>query len=56
MTEWSDEAIEKELVARKKLLDKGICPDSGYRIHDCHKSVCDCFDADSCEECWKGTP
>lgn len=29
----------------------GQCPWSGYAVHECHRSVCDCFDAEACATC-----
>lgn len=30
---------------------RGRCPYSGLLRHACHRSVCDCFDADRCPLC-----
>lgn len=42
--EWTPEAIAAEEARRQALIDKGICPDSGYTIRRCKQSICDCFD------------
>jgi hypothetical protein len=42
--QWTSQAIAREEARRKALIDKGICPDSGYTIRRCKQSICDCFE------------
>jgi len=44
MNEWTPERIAREEERRKALVDKGICPDSGYTIKRCKRTICDCFE------------
>lgn len=49
--EWTAEDEARERARLDAAFATGQCPYSGLPVHGCHRSICDCFDAWSCESC-----